>query len=141
MHYIPFLLCQYDKGVASVCHASPYGSRFPGECLQLYVLLYTLLSIAMAAQALFDRYNAIQARLEALESHPAFKKPPSVALEERQIAILERIGRLAAALGIGADSAQPPASTRPRPTVTPDASPIQQKLEQELIDKGFSHFR
>lgn len=98
-------------------------------------------SLTMASQALFDRYNTIQARLEALESHPAFKKPPSVALEERQLAILERIGRLAAAVGIGADSALAPAPTRPRPTVTPDASPIQQKLEQELIDKGFSHFR
>ncbi|GLI67325.1 hypothetical protein VaNZ11_011512 [Volvox africanus] len=93
------------------------------------------------------RFDAISSRLDELEKHAIFKAGLSARnLRERQIAILKRIDKLMQALRLDLSPATspPPASTpslRPRPTVTPDASPTQQRLEQELLDRGLSSFR
>ncbi|GFR50353.1 hypothetical protein Agub_g12562, partial [Astrephomene gubernaculifera] len=81
-------------------------------------------------------------------------------LEERQVAILQRIEKLAQAVGLDLSAAQAPASSPSTPspssstptsaptpttstsiTVTPDASPTQQRLEAELAARGFSAAR
>ncbi|KAG2490808.1 hypothetical protein HYH03_010730 [Edaphochlamys debaryana] len=92
------------------------------------------------AAALAARFAAIDERLKALEHSPEF-------VCQRQRAILQRIERLAAALGAGAPTPAAPAAAAAAPappahpkgpgvSVTPGASPTQQRLEQELIDKG-----
>ncbi|PNW80986.1 hypothetical protein CHLRE_07g338250v5 [Chlamydomonas reinhardtii] len=94
------------------------------------------------ANNLAARYSTIEDRLKSLEQHPA------VALAVRQQAILGRIAALAQALGLDAGALQAAATPEgasgatpaaPRPaalSVTPDASPTQQRLEAELIGKG-----
>ncbi|GIL54987.1 hypothetical protein Vafri_10665 [Volvox africanus] len=93
------------------------------------------------------RFDAISSRLDELEKHATLKAALSGRnLQERQIAILKRIDKLVQALrlDLSAATSLPPASTLPllpRPTVTPDASPTQQRLEQELLHRGFSSYR
>ncbi|KXZ54798.1 hypothetical protein GPECTOR_4g869 [Gonium pectorale] len=104
------------------------------------------------AGALAQRYDSILSRIAALEQHPAVREAAaSAALRDRQVAILERIGRLAEAVGLdllGAQPASTPANPGPATTatttsiaITPDASPTQQRLEAELIDRGLSFAR
>ncbi|EFJ41241.1 hypothetical protein VOLCADRAFT_107762 [Volvox carteri f. nagariensis] len=88
------------------------------------------------AESLKARYDAISSRLCSLEQHPAVRTALAVhKLGELQLGILQRIDKLAHALGLDLS-----VLTRPRLTVTPDASPTQQQLEQELIDRNFSSF-
>ncbi|KAG2434772.1 hypothetical protein HXX76_007657 [Chlamydomonas incerta] len=93
------------------------------------------------ASELAARFSSIEDRLKSLE------QLPGVALAVRQQAILGRIAALAQALGLDAGAlpkagaapagaAAAPATTRPALSVTPDASPTQQRLEAELISKG-----
>ncbi|GLC41642.1 hypothetical protein PLESTB_000693600 [Pleodorina starrii] len=107
------------------------------------------------ASSLHARYDVISSRLDSLEKHPVIRTALAARnLGERQLAILARIDKLVAALGLDLSAVTPvpsPAATaaaaaaaatpRPRPAVTPDASPTQQRLEQELIDRCFSGFR
>ncbi|GIL82865.1 hypothetical protein Vretifemale_11767 [Volvox reticuliferus] len=97
------------------------------------------------------RFDAISSRLDDLAKHPTFKTALRARnLQERQLAILQRIDKLMQALNLDLSAstvcpkrpslvANPP--HRPRPTVTLDASPTQQRLERELINRGFSSFR
>ncbi|KAG2434874.1 hypothetical protein HYH02_012074 [Chlamydomonas schloesseri] len=90
------------------------------------------------ASELATRYISIDDRLKKLEQHPV------VALARRQEAILNRIAALASALGLDAGALQGPGPAATTATaappallgISPDASPMQQRLEAELISKG-----
>ncbi|GIM03695.1 hypothetical protein Vretimale_8363 [Volvox reticuliferus] len=93
------------------------------------------------------RFDAISSRLDDLAKHPTFKTALRARnLQERQLAILQRIDKLMQALNLDLSASTRPSLVanpphRPRPTVTLDASPTQQRLERELINRGFSSFR
>lgn len=89
------------------------------------------------------RYDGILARISVLEADQALI--PEGLLAERQVGILHRIQRLCQTLGVAwADVAPtrlpPAAAAKPRPALTMGSSPTQQRLEQELIDKGCTQF-